>query len=119
MFAYNNSIKEFRKKKGYTQKELAEKVGISRTALIRYENGATSPNIEVIEKIADVLDVPLDNFLPLKSANEELAKAIANDLSLKSFCDNFFYYLSYHNVDIDNCSNTKLMQLFASYLEER
>ena len=31
--AAGDSIKKFRKQKGYTQKQLAEKAGISRTAL--------------------------------------------------------------------------------------
>lgn len=43
-------IKSLRGKLGYTQSELADKVGVSLRTLQNYENGKTSPNAEVIMK---------------------------------------------------------------------
>lgn len=50
-------IKETRKAKGLTQKELGEKLGISESTFNRYENGTANLSLETIEKVAHVLGV--------------------------------------------------------------
>lgn len=52
------AIKTFRKKKGITQKELAEKSGISANALCSIEKDKAFPSKETIKSICDVLDIP-------------------------------------------------------------
>lgn len=52
-------IKQERKKKKLTQKELAEKAGISRNALINYEAGTRIPSMNVQLKIADALEIDI------------------------------------------------------------
>ncbi|MCB1197194.1 MAG: helix-turn-helix transcriptional regulator [Deltaproteobacteria bacterium] len=59
-FAQN--LKNLRKKKGYTQETLAEKLGIS-VRHVQFMEGKTTPNIKLdtIEKIAKAIGVnPLD-----------------------------------------------------------
>ena len=50
-------IKQYRKEKGYTQKELGEKCGMHDSAIRRIENGGKVPKIETIQRIAQALDV--------------------------------------------------------------
>ncbi|PID23699.1 helix-turn-helix domain-containing protein [Sporosarcina sp. P7] len=57
MFA--NHIKELRKQMNLTQAELAERVGIGRTALSKIENGAYYPSAKTMKKISDVLNKPI------------------------------------------------------------
>ncbi|ARD48428.1 hypothetical protein SporoP37_09825 [Sporosarcina sp. P37] len=57
MFA--NHIKELRKQMNLTQAELAEQVGIGRTALSKIENGAYYPSAKTMKKISDVLNKPI------------------------------------------------------------
>ncbi|PIC56348.1 glycosyl hydrolase [Sporosarcina sp. P12(2017)] len=57
MFA--NHIKELRKEMNLTQAELAERVGIGRTALSKIENGAYYPSAKTMKKISDVLNKPI------------------------------------------------------------
>ena len=66
-------IKKFRKQKGYTQKQLAEKAGISRTALIRYENGDMSPSIQILQQIAAALNIPVSDIFPGTGADNRIA----------------------------------------------
>lgn len=66
-------IKKFRKQKGYTQKQLAEKAGISRTALIRYENDETSPSIQILQQIAAALDVSVSDIFAGTGADNRIA----------------------------------------------
>jgi transcriptional regulator with XRE-family HTH domain len=50
-------IKAARKGTGITQKKLADRVGVSRQMVCRYENGSDPPSLEVLSKIASVLDL--------------------------------------------------------------
>lgn len=52
-----SKIKEHRKLKGMTQKELAEAVGIKQVNISQYENGTKNPKLERLKKIANVLGV--------------------------------------------------------------
>lgn len=51
------SIKHLRLVLGWTQKELAEIVGISRSHLSEIESGKKSPSLEVLNKIAVSFDL--------------------------------------------------------------
>ena len=54
------AMRSIRKSKGMTMKELGEKVGVAEVTISFYENGKREPSLEVLCKIADVLDVSLD-----------------------------------------------------------
>ena len=60
------SLKEWREIKGFTQKEAAEKAGVSKEAWSNYENMKTFPNVPVIMRIEQALDVEYNDiiFLP-------------------------------------------------------
>lgn len=51
------NIKKYRKEKGLTQRELADKLNIATNSLSRYEIGERRPPIDMIEKIAEILNV--------------------------------------------------------------
>lgn len=53
-------LKELRLKKGLTQTELGEKVGVKQSTFTNWENGKREPNFETIIKIADLLEVSVD-----------------------------------------------------------
>lgn len=55
-------IKEFRKEKGLTQKELSKLADIPLPTLQKYETGKFNPKVEAIKKIAAALDIPLLRF---------------------------------------------------------
>ncbi len=52
-----------RKKRGYTQQLLADKIGIHVTQIKRYEAGAAQPTLEVFRKIVLALNVSADTML--------------------------------------------------------
>lgn len=43
-----------------TQKELADRVGVTRQTILAIENGKYSPSLEVAFRIAQVFDTPLE-----------------------------------------------------------
>lgn len=48
---------------GYSQEEIAGKIGISRQAYAKWESGATVPDIEKCKRLADVYGVTIDSLL--------------------------------------------------------
>jgi transcriptional regulator with XRE-family HTH domain len=52
-----NNIAILRKEKGFTQKDFAEKIGISNNWLNHIENASRKPSLTLIDKIAKALGV--------------------------------------------------------------
>lgn len=48
---------------GYSQEEIAEKIGISRQAYAKWESGATVPDIVKCSLLADVYGVSIDSLI--------------------------------------------------------
>ena len=53
-------LKELRLQHGFSQEELAEKIGIKQNSYSDWEHGKSKPNYEKLEKIADFFGVSLD-----------------------------------------------------------
>lgn len=64
-----NKIKEYRKLKGLTQKELAKTVGMGDTTIANYEKGLRTPKKNTLFKLANAFDISIDDlFPPIESA---------------------------------------------------
>lgn len=61
MFAEN--LIELRKLHNLSQEELAEKIGVSRQTLSKYETGESLPDIEKCKMLADVFGVTVDDLI--------------------------------------------------------
>jgi len=65
--SFSKSIKFYRKELGYSQEQLAEKIGISRQTLFNWENNSTSPDINQAKKISEIFKISLDDLLDIKT----------------------------------------------------
>lgn len=52
-------IRETRKAKGLTQKELGERIGVAESTLSRFENGDQNLTLETLGRISDALEKDL------------------------------------------------------------
>lgn len=59
----SENLFSLRKLHELTQEEVAEKIGVSRQALAKWENGETIPDIEKCAMLADLYDVTLDELV--------------------------------------------------------
>ncbi len=66
METFQEKLKEMRKIYSLTQRQVAEKLGISQPSYIRYENGTSEPTLENLVKLADLFDVSTDFLLGRK-----------------------------------------------------
>ena len=60
MAAIMNQIRLLRTQRGLTQEAVAEKIGVSRQAVAKWEKGETLPDIETCLRLADLFGVPLE-----------------------------------------------------------
>lgn len=56
-------IRQARINKGYTQSELGDLIGVSNKAISRWENGETFPDIGVIEPVAQMLELRIQDII--------------------------------------------------------
>lgn len=56
-------IKFLREKHNISQKEFAQKIGVSNTVLSRYESGDRKPDYDILQIIADFFEVSTDYLL--------------------------------------------------------
>ena len=82
-----NKILELRKKKGLSQEELAEKIGVARQTISKWELGETSPDLKQSKELSKILHVSLDEL-----ADNDMKDVI---VERKLHIDILFHYLKY------------------------
>lgn len=58
-----NNLKLLRKQYGYTQEQIAEKLGVSRQTIAKWERGECLPDIENVIALADIYEVTVDSLV--------------------------------------------------------
>jgi transcriptional regulator with XRE-family HTH domain len=66
-----DKILELCKQKGLTQRDLADRIGITEVSVSRYIHGTRIPNANIIKKMAEVLEVNAGEILGEKDKTEE------------------------------------------------
>lgn len=75
---FRDNLVHLRKLKRMTQEDVAEKVGVTRQAIAKWESGETVPDLEKCRLLADLFGVSLDDL-----ANYEAEENLGLDLPPK------------------------------------
>ena len=81
-----NIISELRNKKNLTQKELADKLGISDKAVSRWETGKSFPDLDMLFRISKFFNVSFENLLAARMADDGTDDELMKDI-IKEFND--------------------------------
>lgn len=76
-----DNIKKTREKAGLTQQQLADKLGITQSAIAKFENDKTNIKPVTLKKIANALNVSLTDLMPELLLTDSEKKAIINAAS--------------------------------------
>ena len=68
-------IREARKAKNYTQSELGDMIGVTNKAVSRWEKGESFPDIGILENLAQVLDLKIQDIVVGEISQTEVADA--------------------------------------------
>lgn len=64
--SFADNLTELRKYHDLSQEELAERIGVSRQTLSKYETGESLPDIDKCKLLADVFSVSIDDLISYK-----------------------------------------------------
>lgn len=78
----SNNIRSFRKERRLTQEQLAEALGVTASAVYKWEAGLSTPDIGLIVELADPFDTSVDVLLGYEVKNNRREAAVAR---LKDF----------------------------------
>ena len=56
-------IKKMREKRGLTQKNLADKIGVAQQHISRWETGKHRPSIDTVQKLAEILNCNISDLI--------------------------------------------------------
>jgi transcriptional regulator with XRE-family HTH domain len=76
-----NKIKILRKKAGFTQEQLASKLGISAQSISKWENEISMPDIMLLPDIAEIFGVSIDELFDLTA--EQRFRRIENRIEIE------------------------------------
>ena len=75
-------IYKFRRKSGLSQEQLAEKIGVSRQAISKWESGTSTPELEKLLALCECFNITLDELVrdevSAEGKNEESQKLKEN-----------------------------------------
>lgn len=75
------NIKTFRKERGLTQEELAIRVNVVRQTVSKWEKGLSVPDADLLQQIAEVLEIPVSQLLGEETEMERGRNEIAEQLA--------------------------------------
>ena len=89
-------IKEFRDQRGLTQKELADLIEMGNTTIANYEKGFRTPKKNTLFKIANALNVTIDDLFPILNHSDtsiiESIEEILSELDPEPYQHNVLTY---------------------------
>ena len=62
----SENIMKLRKKFGFSQEEVAEKIGVTRQTIAKWENGDSIPDVVHSNALAELFDITLDDLVNFK-----------------------------------------------------
>ncbi len=81
-----NNIKELRKINKMTQNDLAEKLNYSNKAVSRWESGEVIPDVQTLNNICEVFEIPIENIfkeqLPTEKVKKEYKFRMGNKMAI-------------------------------------
>ncbi len=81
---FSSFIAELRKEQGLTQKELADRVGVSDKAVSKWENGKNYPDIEIMQSLGEIFKFSVSELLQGERLETEAVISISEQNVVKN-----------------------------------
>ncbi len=106
-FEFGNRLYQLRMRAHLSQAQLGKKVGVSNKAVSKWENGKAKPGLDIVDSLANILGVSVDELLCTGSAEKKIAKIVitggpcAGKTTAMSWIQNAFTKLGYGVLFVD------------------
>lgn len=113
-----NKITELRKKYGFTQETLSEKIGVTRQTLSNWESNITSPDLEQASLLCKELKISINDLIDneLEVDVKDNSEKIINKLIGKEVILNFDYD-NYNDMDIQYQGKVKVLSINDDFIK--
>ena len=104
---FGNRLYQLRRKAGLSQAQLGAKVGVSNKAVSKWENGQAKPGLDIVNKLADILSVSVDELLNMAASEKQITKIVitggpcAGKTTAMSWIQNAFTKMGYAVLFVD------------------
>lgn len=105
MAEFGEQLKRARELEGYTQQSFAEKIYVTRQTVSRWESGARYPDLHTTKKIAEVLNVSIDELLSGEELRANIEKIPVLEKNLEVILQTIIYSIA--------CLSYLLMSFFS------
>lgn len=85
-----NFIRESRQEKGMTQRDLAERIGVTDRAISNWENGRRLPDYSIVESLCKSLDISINELFAGCKLREDDFKEVADKNLLEALSNSSF-----------------------------
>jgi len=79
---FGERLRELRKARGYTQEQLANKIGVAKTTITGYEKNNREPNVLTITKLAQALDVSGNELICVATTDAPILARSPDEITL-------------------------------------
>ena len=73
---FKDNLIQMRKIKHLTQEDIAEKVGVTRQAIAKWESGESEPSLDKCKLLAEVLEVSIDDLANYEPSTDNLGMGV-------------------------------------------
>lgn len=80
---FSKKLRQLRSASGLSQEQLAERLGVTRQVVVKWETGNGMPDIDNLQQLADVFGVSLDELMDYKNAT--LLSAVRDNVQQQEF----------------------------------
>lgn len=123
---FSKRLKKLRGEAKLTQKELADRIGVSRATVAGYETKGKEPSYETLLKIARVLDCSVDYLMGNtneRSPADKIKKAISDDPELQETWEEIskrenLQLLFKQTKDLDDSTIKQIMRIIKAIEDE-
>ena len=109
-YKFGNFLCSLREKKGMTQAEVANILGVTPAAVSKWENGSSKPRVEVLFQLAKLLDVRAEELME----GQYLENNVLDSDAVKEINERYEYL---RKVDSNNNAGVKFRRLFAAFID--
>ena len=99
-----NKIAQLRKEKGWTQKDIAQKLHVSAAAVSKWERGLNYPDLSLMEALAEILEITVCELVGLENETTEHIIKNITDISV------------HEKIESEKHSRTKLITIILTVI---
>lgn len=78
---FSTRLKELRKEKNYTQKELAARLNLSSNSICEWEKGRCEPSIDILKQLSLIFNVSVDYIIGVSEDDGFISFNASNEFS--------------------------------------